>query len=86
MPTSWQHAYALKGTCISDDYFCMLSYFVQYQSITDKSDILAIASTVGITGGVSQVSNGHSKHDLFGQFLHNHRADKIQWKCSPKTK
>ena len=36
MPISWQHAYALKGTRSSDDYRHMLSYFVQYQSITDK--------------------------------------------------
>ena len=28
----------MKGTCSSDDYCHMLSYFVQYQSITDKSD------------------------------------------------
>ena len=43
MPISWQHAYALKGTCSSDDYCHMLSYFVQYQSITDKSDNTSIA-------------------------------------------
>ena len=66
--TSWQHAYALKGTHTSDDYCHMLSYFVQYQLITDKSDTLAIASTVGITGGGSQVFNGHSRYGQFGQF------------------
>ena len=51
MPLSWQHAYALKGTHTSDDYCHMLSYFVQYQLITDKSDATSIASTMGITGG-----------------------------------
>ena len=29
MPISWQHAYALKGTCTSDDYHYILSYIVQ---------------------------------------------------------
>ena len=51
MPISWQHAYALKGTCTSGDYCHMLSYFVQYQSITDTSDTSSIPSTMGITGG-----------------------------------
>ena len=36
MPLSWQNAYLLKGTCISDDFRQMLSYFVQLQSITDN--------------------------------------------------
>ena len=30
MPTSWQHAYALKVTHTSDNYCHMLSSFVQY--------------------------------------------------------
>jgi hypothetical protein len=57
MPIPWQHANTLKGTCTSDDYCHMLSYFVQHQSITDRSDTSSIASTVWITGGGGQVSN-----------------------------
>jgi hypothetical protein len=68
IPTSWQHAYASKGTHASGDYFHMLSYFVQYQLITDKSDTLAIASAVGITGGGSRIFNGQSRYGQFGQF------------------
>ena len=51
MSISWQNAYALKGTCTSDDNCHMLSYFVQHQSITDRTDTSSIASTVGIIGG-----------------------------------
>ena len=35
MPLPWQNAYLLKGTCVSDDFHEMLSYFVQSQSIGD---------------------------------------------------
>jgi hypothetical protein len=36
MPISWQDANALKDPCTLDGYCQMLSYFVQYQSISDK--------------------------------------------------
>ena len=36
MPLSWQNAYLLKGTCVSDNFCQMLSYFVQSQSIGDS--------------------------------------------------
>jgi hypothetical protein len=67
MPISWQHSYTLKGTHTSDDYHHMLSYIVQYQSMTDKSDTSAIVSTMGITGDRSCISNGHSRCGQFGQ-------------------
>ena len=35
-PISWQDANALKGPCTLDDYCQMLTYFVHYQSISDK--------------------------------------------------
>jgi hypothetical protein len=44
MPLSWQNAYLLKGTCISDDFRQMLSYFVQFQSITDNQTGLKVYS------------------------------------------
>ena len=36
MPLSWQNVYLLKGTRVSDDFWQMLSYFVQFQNITDN--------------------------------------------------
>ena len=36
IPLSWQNAYLLKGTHISDDFQLILPYFVQIQSITDN--------------------------------------------------
>ena len=36
MPLSWQNAFFLKGTCVSDNFCQMLSYFVQSQSIGDS--------------------------------------------------
>ena len=57
----------MKGTRSSDDYRHMLSYFVQYQSITDKSDNTSIASTVGIPNGVGRVSNTHPGRSRFGR-------------------
>jgi hypothetical protein len=45
MPLSWQNAYLLKGTRISDDYWQMLSYFVQFQSITGNQTGIIIFST-----------------------------------------
>ena len=45
----------------------MLPYFVQYQSITDKSDTTSIPSTVGIPSGVGWVSNGHFGCGRFGR-------------------
>jgi hypothetical protein len=36
MPLSWQSAYLLKGTRVSDDFRQMLFYFIQFQSITDN--------------------------------------------------
>ena len=35
MPLTWQNSYLQKGTCTSDNFRRMLSYFVQLQSITD---------------------------------------------------
>ena len=35
MPISWQNAYLLKGTQVTDDFRQMLAYFVQFQGITD---------------------------------------------------
>ena len=45
MPLSQQNAYFLKGTCISDDFQQMLSYVVQFQSITDKQTSMKVFST-----------------------------------------
>ena len=36
MPLSWKNAYLLKGTRVSDDFRQILSYFVQFQNITDN--------------------------------------------------
>ena len=35
MPISWQYAYLLKGTRVTDDFQQMLAYFVQFQNITE---------------------------------------------------
>ena len=35
VPLTWQHAYLLQGTQTTDNFSQMLSYFVQFQSITD---------------------------------------------------
>ena len=45
MPTSWQNAYALKGTQVTDDFYKMLAYFVQFQSITDTQTMSKSFST-----------------------------------------
>ena len=36
MPLAWQNAYMLRGTCATDNFCQMLSYFVQTQSIGDN--------------------------------------------------
>jgi hypothetical protein len=36
MPFSWQNTYLLKGTHNSDNFHPILSYFVQFQGITDN--------------------------------------------------
>ena len=55
MPLSWQNAYLLKGTCISDDFRQMLSYFVQFQSITDNQTSTKTLSTLhGMDNGRQQ--------------------------------
>jgi hypothetical protein len=46
IPLSWQNAYLLKGTHISDEFQQMPSYFVQLQSITDnQTDIKAFSAS-----------------------------------------
>jgi hypothetical protein len=44
MPLSWQNAYLLKGTRISDDFWQMLSYFIQFQNITDNQTGMKVFS------------------------------------------
>jgi hypothetical protein len=39
MPSSWQCAYLLKGTHISDNFHQILSYFVHFKSITDNQKV-----------------------------------------------
>ena len=39
MPSSWQNACLSKGTCTSENFWQMLSYFVQLQSITDNQTV-----------------------------------------------
>ena len=36
MPLACQNAYLLKGTCVSDNFFPIISFFVQSQSIGDS--------------------------------------------------
>jgi hypothetical protein len=59
MPLSWQNAYLLKGTCISDDFQQMLSYFIQFQSITDNQRGLKVYSA-------SQGLNNERQHKYSG--------------------
>ena len=35
VPPTWYNAYLLKGTQMTDNFCQMLSYFIQFQSITD---------------------------------------------------
>ena len=35
MPSSWQNSYFLKGAQITDDFWQVLAYFIQFQNITD---------------------------------------------------
>ena len=63
----WQNAYLLKGTCVSDDFWKMLSYFVQFQSITDNQTGLKVFSaSQGFDNGrqheYSFTNCGQSKH------------------------
>ena len=45
MPISWQNAYLLKGTQVTDDFCQMLTYFVQFQNITDTQTMSKSFST-----------------------------------------
>jgi hypothetical protein len=39
IPSSWQNAYLLRGTCTSDNFPHIHSYFIQLQSITDNQTV-----------------------------------------------
>ena len=52
MPLSWQNAYLLTGTHVSDDFQQVHSYFVQFQSITDNQTGLKVYSALqGLDNG-----------------------------------
>ena len=68
MPLSWQNAYLLKGTCISDDFRQMLSYFVQFQSITDNQTGTKTFSTSQSLDNGRQHKYSHTNHGRSGCF------------------
>ena len=68
MPLAWQNAYMLKGTCATDNFCQMLSYFVQTQSIGDnqtRSTPSFFPTNICSTGG--RFSQGRSGRSQFGK-------------------
>jgi hypothetical protein len=84
MPLSWQNAYLLKGTRVSDDFQQRLSYFVQFQSITDNHTGLKVYSaSQGLDSGKQHkyicTNHGQSEHFPSYQSGRNN-TDQIPWK------
>ena len=85
MPLACQNAYLLKGTCVSDNFFPIISFFVQSQSIGDSQVASKpFLSTATIHGGGGQYSNGCSGH---GQLSHSTSShfNGSQSSCIPCT-
>ena len=64
MPISWQNAYLLKGTWVTDDFCQMLAYFVQFQSIMEKQTMSKSFST---TQELSTTRQHKYTHTNWGQ-------------------
>ena len=45
LPSTWQNASVLKGTRNTDNFWQILSYFIQYQNITDTQGISKLFAT-----------------------------------------
>ena len=55
MPLTWQNSYLLIGTCTSDNFRKMLSYFIQLQSITDTQ-------AISRSGIIPQINDNRNQH------------------------
>ena len=76
MPTSWQYAYLLKGTCVTDDFCKMLAYFVQFQSITDTHTMSKSFSTAQELSTTRQYKYTCTNHGQSGcSFFLSGRSD-----------
>ena len=85
MPLSWQNAYLLKGTRISDDFRQMLSYFIQFQNITDNPTGTKIFSTSQGLNNERQHKYSHTNRGQSGCFPTSFQSgqnntDQIPWK------
>ena len=66
MSLLWQTAYLLKGTHVTDHFLQMLSYFVQFQNITDnQTGMKAFLSLQSLDNG-SQHQYMHTNHGQNG--------------------
>ena len=74
MPLSWQNAYLLKGTCVSDDFQQMLSYFIQFQSITDNQTGLKIYSASQGLNNERQHKYSHTNRGQSGHFPSSYQS------------
>ena len=45
VPTAWQNTYLLRGTRNTDDFQQMLSYFIQFQNITNAQGFSKLFTT-----------------------------------------
>ena len=77
LPLSWQNAYFLKGTCSSDNFCQMLSYFVQSQS-TGNSQVASkpFLSLATMHGGGGRFSHSRSGCGQLGHSTSSHFSGK----------
>ena len=84
MLLSWQNAYLLKGTRVSDDFWQMLSYFVQFQSITDnQTELKVYSASQGLDNG-RQHKYSHTYHRQNGLFHSPFQRSQINTDCIPQ--
>ena len=69
MPLTWHNAYLLKCSHISDDFWKMQSYFVQFKSITDNQTSIKTFSATQRSDREKQHKYIHTNHGWSGHFL-----------------
>ena len=82
MPPSWQNAYLLKGTHISDDSHQMLFYFVQFQSITDNQTGTKTFSASQSLDKEKQYKYICTSHGLSGFFPSSFQSSQNSMDCT----